>query len=540
VHARSPRRMSWRRWTPLTLGAALAPLACTAYAREGPSGLRGAQLPYDITSVANTANVNAHQPFVLSALLIEGASVYEARELAVLYQDRLASEVTVTDLAAIADAITARYRSDGYFLSRAIVPSQSFTGGVARIRVYEGHIAQVRFDGEPHPLAVRVLDGITEVRPVRLRDLDRRLALLRDTPGGVLDSPQLEPDLDDPGAHTLVVHFRVDRASGDINVDNRGADSYGGWRLYSRGALFSVFQPGDQVSLGLFTAPGAPDELLNGELSYSAPLNARGDTATIEAAGGAFSDDEDGTRTFRSLALRLSHPFSLGRRESLWGHLELAGLDVEKERAGATVIDEQIYTASASLFARRQGDASTTTFFSQVLVGRAASPLDSLRSRFDADAEFAAINFLARHTQSLEHGFSLQAALVGQIASGPLSSSEEIAFGGAAFGRGYGFGAARGDHGLGGYLEMRYAAPWDVPFFDAPQIYAFYDAATVWNAAPGGAIEDALASAGGGVRLNAAHGLFVQLETAKALLDAPWTDTNEDPWRRTMRVRLNF
>src|SRR5262245_5137435 len=60
--------------------------------------------------------------FVLNELRIDGVTVYAADSLRSAYADRLGTQVTLADVYRIVDALTARYRNDGYILSQVIVP----------------------------------------------------------------------------------------------------------------------------------------------------------------------------------------------------------------------------------------------------------------------------------------------------------------------------------------------------------------------------------------------------------------------------------
>lgn len=109
--------------------------------------------------------------FVLTGLTIDGVSAYPLRDLAPLYADALAREISPDELVRIAQAITDKYRKDGYFLSRAIVPPQTGPPGQARLRVYEGYIDAVEVTGDAAPALEALLSGLTGKRPLRLVDL---------------------------------------------------------------------------------------------------------------------------------------------------------------------------------------------------------------------------------------------------------------------------------------------------------------------------------------------------------------------------------
>ena len=85
--------------------------------------------------------------FVLSAVVIEGATVFEAADFVPLYEDFIAREVTGADVQKILSRITKLYRDNGYFLSAAVAPPQPLTAGVLQVQVIEGYVEKVTFEG---------------------------------------------------------------------------------------------------------------------------------------------------------------------------------------------------------------------------------------------------------------------------------------------------------------------------------------------------------------------------------------------------------
>ena len=84
---------------------------------------------------------------VLTAVDIEGATVYEASDFAPLYEGLLARRITRADIERLLDAITQKYREDGYVLVRAVAPPQRLELGVLRVQVVEGYVDRVTFSG---------------------------------------------------------------------------------------------------------------------------------------------------------------------------------------------------------------------------------------------------------------------------------------------------------------------------------------------------------------------------------------------------------
>ena len=141
--------------------------------------------------------------FVLTAVEISGATVYPPKTFAPLYDDLLARAVNQSDIAALVEKITERYRQDGYFLTRAVAPPQTTANGVLQIRVDEGYFADIRVIGDAPKKASAILDKLKAERPARLETVDRTLALIRDIPGVTVGSTQIALDLSDPLGHDL-------------------------------------------------------------------------------------------------------------------------------------------------------------------------------------------------------------------------------------------------------------------------------------------------------------------------------------------------
>lgn len=85
---------------------------------------------------------------MLGSVVVPGSTVYSDEDLAPLWKDRLGRKVALAEVFRIADAITAKYRHDGYILSRAILPPQTIEDGAVEIRIVEGYIDEVRIEGE--------------------------------------------------------------------------------------------------------------------------------------------------------------------------------------------------------------------------------------------------------------------------------------------------------------------------------------------------------------------------------------------------------
>ena len=134
---------------------------------------------------------------VLTAMTIDGVTAYPMAELAPLYDDRLAREADIGDLVRVAEAITAKYRADGYFLTRAAAPYE-IADGQGRLVVYEGYVGEIAFEGDAMPAVGALFADLPERRPLKLSDLDRRLSLAGDLPGHQMELEHDQRSLQKP------------------------------------------------------------------------------------------------------------------------------------------------------------------------------------------------------------------------------------------------------------------------------------------------------------------------------------------------------
>jgi len=481
----------------------------------------------DETRQSAAAEAPAADRFVLRGLTIDGVSAYRQGDLAPLYANALATEVGISDLAGVAQALTDRYRKDGYFLARAATPRQVGAEGHARLVVYEGYVGEVAFEGDAVPAVGALLGDIVDIRPLKLADLDRRLALANDLPG-VKVTAKLEPDFDDPARHRLVVHTRLRQMEGQVYADNRGGEQAGPWQVYARGAVNSALRSGDQLGLGVLTTPGPAPRFTQVDVSYGAPLPGGGQLRATLAASKADGDPDGLAATLgnesQSASVRLSLPAVRRQDHALWVLAQADVRRVEQNWTTADLVDE-LAVVRLALQGERRGEGRYSTAFAQISrgFGGLGGDVRDGRTRWDASGRFWKLYLHGSHYRDLGPRAGLFMSANGQWSPDPLLASEEFSAGGLPVGRAYDYAEIMGDRGVAGQVELR--AGWDpqlrpMTFF---QTYGFVDGAKVWNynAAPGWESVD-LASAGAGVRLVFKERLSLRFELAKPLTRKPY------------------
>lgn len=129
-------------------------------------------------------------------------------------------------MAAIAAAITARYREAGFHLSRALIPPQDMSSGTLKVTVVEGVIEQVSVSGADATFGLqRLLAPLTEERPSSFASMERQLLLINERPGIKVVDTTLDETSPGSGRFHLGVKTKSWRLYGATAIDNMGSSS---------------------------------------------------------------------------------------------------------------------------------------------------------------------------------------------------------------------------------------------------------------------------------------------------------------------------
>src|SRR5712671_5419718 len=445
----------------------------------------------------------------LRQVSVAGARTIPADELITAYQPYLGKKVSQADLVAIAGAISDLYRAAGFHLSRAIVPPQDIRDGHLRLQVIEGSITEVALKGEDvERFGLRpVLDPVVAEQPSRLATLERQLLLINGRPGVRIADTALEEIGGATGRFRLVVYLKTWRVYTSFGLDNLGSSTVGPWQTYATGAFNSYLLPGDTLALNLSTTPGDPRELAFGRLSYDVPVGTDG----MRIGGSALYSEvrpgdfrrlyNDNTRT-ESYEVRGSI-VPLQSQSSTLTLTAAAGFsNVSESDVLGPFYNDHIRTVSLTSDYRLQDNFGGNNYFTLMwrqgldILG-ASHKGDDFLSRDGASGNFSVIDFWFTRYQTLSDAWSVKMSGAGQIASGPLFTSQQFYLGGAAFGRGYGSAEISGDAGS---LELRFDQKTSFQYLTGYQLYGFVDAGAAWNDGYSYADGLSLTSAGGGVR----------------------------------------
>jgi hemolysin activation/secretion protein len=467
--------------------------------------------------------------FTLKDISIAGVSAYAPGQFEHLYAPLRGKEVTVADIYAVAAEITARYHKDGYILSRAVIPAQAIAGGHVQIAVTEGYIQNVHLAGvvPSNILIAGIVAQIKGVRPLNIHALERAMLLLNLLPGQEARAVLTPIPIKDaaPGAIDLTITFDKKPPQFIASLNNDGSRYIGPWQIGGTAIVPHTLLYWGETTFTLYTAVPT-SELAYAALSERIPLTASGLEAnlTLQANHSVPGSDLavlDLKNRFKSAKVELHYPLILTRDVTLTPYISFEMNDSQSRTDSSRLYHDRLSVVRLGyrqqLADRYQGTDAYNLSLSQglnLLGARETGSADL--SRANGRSDFTKINIDATRTQSLgSWPFNLKIGLSGQYAFSPLLSSEEIGYGGMAFGRAYDNADIAGDSGIEGMLELAYN-PLHLTDGVAVQPFLFYDIAKLWNRGSG-ALNPSGASTGGGFRASLFDNAFLSATMAQPL-----------------------
>lgn len=480
--------------------------------------------------------------FKLMGIVVEGSTVYQDSDFLPYYEGFLGKEISLAKVYEVAGAITARYRNDGYILSRANVPAQRIKNGVVRVHVIEGFVDNIEIEGKiggPKSRLQAYVDKIAASRPLQVKVLERYLLLIDDLPGVSAESV-LTPSKETPGAANLTLLVKHKTVDGYASLDNRGSRFNGPIQGSAGANLNSILGLYEKTGFNFVTTEPT-SELIYFNGSHEQQIGGEGTKVILS---GSLSRTEPGStlKSFNvegdssTISALISHPFIRSREENLSGRFGFLVRNSETDILGSLSSRDRLRVFSLGFsydfVDRFRGVSLLALQFSQgANILNATESGSATLSRAQGKSDFSKISTKLWRRQNIAHGFSVLVEAAGQYALDTLLASEEFGFGGGQFGRGYDSSEISGDHGASIKAELQYFHQVGKKYFKSLQAYGFYDFGSVWqkgNDFTGSDRQDSLSSAGGGVRFTLTDWLSGYVEAAKPLDDQVIAEGDND------------
>lgn len=423
----------------------------------------------------------------LTDISLSGATALPVETIQGALEPYIGRPISHDDLAAMTQTVTELYRSAGYHLSRAVILPQDMARGRLQIAVIEGSIEEIVVNGDADGTfgIASLLAPISAEQPSRRATLERQLLLANDRPGIRVTDTALDEIGTASGRFRLVVSVQSWKAYAAVGLDNFGSGPVGPWQGSASAALNSILVSGDSLNITGSTVPNSTRELRFGRLSYDMPVGI--DSFRIGASashGSVWPGDERRWVRTQSQAdtyeVRASYAPLLTRTQALWFTGAAAISDVSEQNAFGRNYSDRLKLASLSADYKLNAVEGSWTYLNATYrqgLGLLDGHFDSQDwlSRRGASSHFSLVNGSLTHYQNLIENWSLKLAAAGQIASGPLLSSQQYYLGGNWFGRGFAGGSIGGDNGAAGSAEIRFDQATNFAFAKGYQLYGFIE-----------------------------------------------------------------
>lgn len=473
----------------------------------------------------------AEMTFTLQDVTLTHSTVYTAADIDATIAPLRGKNISLQQVYALAQTLTAQYRRDGYILSQVIVPPQTIENGALTLRAIEGFIGTISFQDTPAPEKARLekyTAPLKTARPLKAAQLERALLLMNDLPGLVVESV-LSPSTTTQGAADLTLVISRKNHDAFFDIHNRGSRYLGALQAQTAVRLNNPLGFDEAVTFQLATAP---DGFPHRELDFAAigvekPLGSHG---TVWEIGGSITSTDPGhdlaTSDIKGLARAfytgIRHPVIRTRQQNLFVNLSFHMLDSERtDNLGLGKTEDRLRVL------RLSGDWEYTDQLqganrAQITASKGLDVLNMKRknspnpTRARGDPEFFKIGFDASRIQRLGHHLELALSSSGQKSAHYLLASEEFGIGGTRFGSAYDSSEITGEDGLAARVELRTGI---MGYTSSLRPYIFYDIGKVWDRDSLAARDRqrSLASTGLGARFSFGHNFSGDIEAALPL-----------------------
>lgn len=480
--------------------------------------------------------------FILKKIVVKGSTVYSHNAFRRWQKRFIDKKVSLALIYRFAEKITAKYRNDGYLLSRAIVVPQNIKNGVVTIQIVEGYIGNLKIRGPVKGSKMFLKSygkALLRSSPLKAKDLERYLLLIDDLPGVSVESV-LVPSKNEPGASELILTLKHKDMDSNAGIDNRGTKFNGPIQMRGATNANSVMGFYDRLGIqGVLTSN--PDELLFFNGFGEMPVSSEGTKIFIS---GSFSKSQPGStlKQFKvegnsnTFTVRASHPFIRSRGKNLKGYLGFTSRNSKTDLLNENITDDRLRILKLGMAYDFVDRLRGVNLFSLGLskgmnIMDASGPGSLKLSRADGRSDFTKLSGDILRLQELGPGWSLLTGVGWQYAFDSLLSSEEFGLGGPQYVRAYDPSEVTGDHGIAFKLELQKGVKTNWNYLKSLQSYLYFDHGTVAlrNTTAVQDSSSSLTAVGLGMRGNINKWLSGYIEVGQPLSGDVSAEGNSDP-----------
>ena len=485
--------------------------------------------------------------FDIDAYDVDGNSLLDEVTVESAVYPFLGPQRTRDDVTNAREALQKAYRDKGYQSVLVEIPPQDARTGIIRLHVVEASIGRLRVVGSRYFLPSQVKEQIPALQEGKVPNFTEAQKEINDfnprvpsrhvlplvKPGKVPGTVDVDLKLtDSPPLHDTV-EVNNDHSQNTTPLRMTATVTYDNlWQLghsLSGTALVAPRNLEDaQVYSGSYLIPvwGSPWSVLAYGYDSNSNVVTLGGTNVL---GKGYAVGVRGILQLPQPSPDATQAFNFGID---FKHF-LENLSLGLSSSGA-IVDYFPLTANYTYQTADDYSASTVGFsLTAGLRGLGSSAADFQNKRAFAQANFIRTNLDLQTTQKLDYGMEFGARISGQLANGPLPSSEQFAAGGLTSVRGYLQSEVLGDDGVFASIELRSPSMvtvtnslfGNVGFIDDWRLYEFTDTAIAWvlNALPGQENTFRIAGVGIGTRLSLLSHFSGSLDVAFPMLKGPAT-----------------
>lgn len=421
----------------------------------------------------------------MKKVILEGNQVFSTAELEKYYAGAIGREISLAELKAVTEAITAHYRSRGYMLSIAYLPPQKIEDGTVRIQVLEGKIGQIRVEGNRHFSENVYQEAITlrGDRVFRYHDLENDLYALNQNPDRFATAylvPTDRPDTFDlalKAVETWPFHAHYTFSNTGTPLTHRG-------RHYADMTHNNLTGRGD--SLNASFAMATEGALTAGSVFYLYPIQRTGTALQVIASHvrthliGPLKPDNVRGKSW-SVSPGLTQNFIRTAAQTLDAFIGLDVKDSKTEVDGFKVNYDRTRVLRTGPRWTLRDSGGRTRLAADANIGlpdfmEGLESVDPDASEPNSGGEFTYYTIDASRVQRLPFSSYLLLRGEAQWTDDHLTSSEQFRAGGASSVRGYAESDSSGDYGYNASAELNLPIPWSqalraVVFCDAAKTF---------------------------------------------------------------------
>lgn len=211
----------------------------------------------------------------IKSFSISGNTQISTKKLQTILKPYEAKNLSFKEIQEIVALITKAYRDEGYFVARAYIPAQDLQAqdGVLKIAIIEGGYGEFKLENSSlvkNSILQAKLDTAKNKEAIAIKDLQRALLLINDTPGVKVSSTKIAAGKEVGTSDFIIGTQSTEPYNGYVIGDNYGSDYTGKHRVMAGVDINSPFKIGDKISLSALSSENMG--LLNGRVGYGFPI----------------------------------------------------------------------------------------------------------------------------------------------------------------------------------------------------------------------------------------------------------------------------